>query len=113
MDKMSRRSFLKAGTAATAALAMTPSEVLAAQASKKKAKTPTKLKLLGVGVGGRGGHRCDFEIHSPQVDRFAGSGSESAADGPCPVAVVSGDVNSEIAYLSRCNHKDECLACAE
>ena len=54
MDKMSRRSFLKAGTAATAALAMTPSEVLAAQASKKKAKTPTKLKLLGVGVGGRG-----------------------------------------------------------
>ena len=51
---MSRRSFLKAGTAATAALAMTPSEVLAAQASKKKAKTPTKLKLLGVGVGGRG-----------------------------------------------------------
>ena len=33
---------------------MTPSEVLAAQASKKKAKTPTKLKLLGVGVGGRG-----------------------------------------------------------
>ena len=53
MKEMSRRSFLKAGTAATAALALTPSDLLAkAKASKK---TPTgKIKLLGVGVGGRG-----------------------------------------------------------
>ena len=38
MEKMSRRSFLKAGTAATAALAMTPTEMLAkAKNTKKKA----------------------------------------------------------------------------
>ena len=54
MDKMSRRSFLKAGTAATAAFAMTPGEVLAAKAKKKASKKPTKLKVLGVGIGGRG-----------------------------------------------------------
>ena len=35
MEKMSRRSFLKAGTAATAALAMTPTEMLA-KAKKHK-----------------------------------------------------------------------------
>ena len=54
MKEMSRRSFLKAGTAATAALALTPSDLLAkAKASKKNAPTG-KIKLLGVGVGGRG-----------------------------------------------------------
>ena len=38
MKEMSRRSFLKAGTAATAALALTPSELLAkAKANKKNA----------------------------------------------------------------------------
>ena len=36
MEKMSRRSFLKAGTVATAALAMTPTEMLAAAKSSKK-----------------------------------------------------------------------------
>lgn len=55
MEKMSRRSFLKAGTAATAALAMTPTEMLAkAKNTKKKAGKTGKIKLLGVGVGGRG-----------------------------------------------------------
>ena len=45
MKEMSRRSFLKAGTAATAALALTPSELLAkAKASKKNAPTG-KIKL--------------------------------------------------------------------
>lgn len=52
---MSRRSFLKAGTAATAALAMTPTEMLAkAKNTKKKAGKTGKIKLLGVGIGGRG-----------------------------------------------------------
>ena len=52
---MSRRSFLKAGTVATAALAMTPTEMLAAaKSSKKKAGKVGKIKLLGVGIGGRG-----------------------------------------------------------
>ena len=50
---MSRRSFLKAGTAATAAFAMAPTDVLAAK-SKKTAPKKTKLKILGVGIGGRG-----------------------------------------------------------
>ena len=55
MEKMSRRSFLKAGTAATAALAMTPTEMLAkAKSTKKKAGKTGKIKLLGVGIGGRG-----------------------------------------------------------
>ena len=53
MDKMSRRSFLKTGTAATAAFAMAPADMLA---KAKKTATPkkTKLKILGVGIGGRG-----------------------------------------------------------
>ncbi|MGN0233027.1 MAG: Gfo/Idh/MocA family protein [Bacteroidaceae bacterium] len=55
MEKMSRRSFLKAGTAATAALAMTPTEMLAkAKNTKKSAGKTGKIKLLGVGIGGRG-----------------------------------------------------------
>ena len=53
MEKMSRRSFLKAGTAATAAFAMAPTDMLAAK-SKKTAPKKTKLKILGVGIGGRG-----------------------------------------------------------
>ncbi|MBR4517111.1 MAG: twin-arginine translocation signal domain-containing protein, partial [Bacteroidaceae bacterium] len=50
---MSRRSFLKAGTAATAALAMAPADVLGKAKAKKNVQTG-KIKLLGVGVGGRG-----------------------------------------------------------
>ncbi len=53
MKDMSRRSFLKAGTAATAALAMAPADVLGKAKSKKKAQTG-KIKILAVGVGGRG-----------------------------------------------------------
>lgn len=51
---MSRRSFLKTGTVAAAAMVLTPDEVLAKQ--KKSAPKPMdrKLKLLGVGIGGRG-----------------------------------------------------------
>ncbi len=55
METMSRRSFLKAGTAATAALAMTPADVLAKKAKKSKKKNAVeKVKILAVGVGGRG-----------------------------------------------------------
>ena len=53
MKEMSRRSFLKAGTAATAALALSPSDLLAKAKAKKNVNTG-KIKLLGVGVGGRG-----------------------------------------------------------
>ena len=57
MEKeMSRRSFLKTGTAAAMGLAMTPSSMFAASNSKKKKKAAKdgKLKILGVGIGGRG-----------------------------------------------------------
>ena len=53
MKDMSRRSFLKAGTAATAALAMAPTDVLGKAKAKKNVPTG-KIKLLAVGVGGRG-----------------------------------------------------------
>ena len=43
MERMSRRSFLKVGTAASAALAMAPTDVLAKAKSKKTAKA-TDLK---------------------------------------------------------------------
>ena len=54
--EISRRSFLKAGTAAAVGLSMAPG-MFAAPASKKKAAPAPmdrKLKILGVGIGGRG-----------------------------------------------------------
>ena len=54
MKEMSRRSFLRAGTAATAALAMSPVDLLAKAKATKKKNTNGKIKILGVGVGGRG-----------------------------------------------------------
>ncbi len=54
MKTMSRRSFLKAGTAAAAALSMAPADVLAKKAKKEPKGMKGKLKLLAVGVGGRG-----------------------------------------------------------
>ena len=53
---ISRRSFLKIGTAAAVGLSMAPG-MFAAPASKKKAAPAPmdrKLKILGVGIGGRG-----------------------------------------------------------
>ena len=53
---ISRRSFLKTGTAAAVGLSMAPG-MFAAPASKKKASPAPmdrKLKILGVGIGGRG-----------------------------------------------------------
>ena len=72
MEKMSRRSFLKAGTAATAALAMTPTEMLAkAKNTKKKAGKTGKVKLLGVGIGGRGHIRpLPAYCTTPNAERF-------------------------------------------
>ena len=53
--EMSRRSFLKAGTAAAIGLSMTPGSMFAGvDAKKKKGAKDGKLKILGVGIGGRG-----------------------------------------------------------
>ena len=53
---ISRRSFLKTGTAAAVGLTMAPDALFARK--KKKETAPKnldrKLKILGVGVGGRG-----------------------------------------------------------
>ena len=52
--EMSRRSFLKAGTAAAIGLSMTPGSMFAAVDAKKKKKKDAKdgkLKILGVGIG--------------------------------------------------------------
>ena len=55
--EMSRRSFLKAGTAAAIGMSMTPGSMFANVDAKKKNKKGAKdgkLKILGVGIGGRG-----------------------------------------------------------
>lgn len=52
--KMSRRSFLKAGTVAAAAMAVAPTDVLARKVKTEPKGKQGKLKLLAVGVGGRG-----------------------------------------------------------
>ncbi len=54
--ELSRRSFLKAGAAAAAGIALaTPESLLAGNPRKKAPKNlDRKLKILGVGVGGRG-----------------------------------------------------------
>ena len=54
--EMSRRSFLKAGTAAAIGMSMTPGTMFAGVDAKKKKKGAKdgKLKILGVGIGGRG-----------------------------------------------------------
>lgn len=54
--EISRRSFLKAGTAAALGMSMMPGNMFAnTEAKKKKKKDPNaKLKILGVGIGGRG-----------------------------------------------------------
>ena len=50
---MSRRSFLKAGTAAAVGLSVAPASVLG-KPKKKELVMTRKLKVLGVGIGGRG-----------------------------------------------------------
>ena len=55
--EMSRRSVLKAGTAAAIGMSMTPGSMFANVDAKKKNKKGAKdgkLKILGVGIGGRG-----------------------------------------------------------
>ena len=53
-NEMSRRTFLKAGTAAAIGLTVATDEVLA-KAKKKKTVAPSdKLNIIGVGIGGRG-----------------------------------------------------------
>ena len=54
-NEMSRRTFLKTGTAAAIGLTMATDEVLAKAKAKKKAVAPSdKLNIIGVGIGGRG-----------------------------------------------------------
>ncbi len=52
-EKISRRSFLKTGTAAAIGFSIVPGEVLGKAYSGKKAPSD-KLNILGVGIGGRG-----------------------------------------------------------
>ena len=58
MEKeFSRRSFLKMGTTAAAAMAVSPSLLMGKEKKGKKAAPQPldrKLKILGVGIGGRG-----------------------------------------------------------
>lgn len=53
--ELSRRSFLKAGAAAAAGIALAPESIIA-KSKKKEAPKPLdrKLKIIAVGVGGRG-----------------------------------------------------------
>lgn len=54
-NEITRRSFLKTGTAAAIGLAATPSMFAKEPAAKKKKVAPSdKLNIIGVGVGGRG-----------------------------------------------------------
>lgn len=83
MNKMSRRSFLKAGAVAAAALTASPAEVLAAKAGPA-AVNAGKLKLLLVGVGGRGSAvikemeteefigiaDCDWAYAKPVIEKY-------------------------------------------
>ena len=50
--EISRRSFLKTGTAAAIGLTMMPGKVFAGE-NKAPAPLNRKLKILGVGIGGR------------------------------------------------------------
>ena len=58
--EMSRRSFLKTGTAVAAGLAVAPNIIIAGEPSakkdkkKKKVAANDKLNILGIGIGGRG-----------------------------------------------------------
>ena len=52
--EISRRSFLKTGTAAAIGLSMMPGKVFAKNEKAAPAPLNRKLKILGVGIGGRG-----------------------------------------------------------
>lgn len=55
--EITRRSFLKTGTAVAAGLAVAPNVIIAGEKKPRKSKKdeePRKLKILGVGIGGRG-----------------------------------------------------------
>ena len=51
---ISRRSFLKTGTAAAIGLSMIPGKVFAESEKRAPAPLNRKLTILGVGIGGRG-----------------------------------------------------------
>ncbi len=53
-NEISRRSFLKTGAAAAAAVSVAPEMFAAKKKDKKKVAPSDKLNILGVGIGGRG-----------------------------------------------------------
>ena len=54
MSEISRRSFLKTGAVAAAAVSMAPEMLAKGKSSKKKVAPSDKLNVLAVGIGGRG-----------------------------------------------------------
>ena len=72
-NDISRRSFLKKGSAMAAGLAVAPGIMMAGEApkndkKKKKVTPPEKLKILGVGIGGRGA----ADLAAMETEEFIG-----------------------------------------
>lgn len=84
-NKMSRRSFLKVGSAAAAAMTVAPASVLGKSKKTKPIPMTGKLKILGVGIGGRGAGvlreleteefiglaDCDWKYAKPVMDKYS------------------------------------------
>lgn len=68
MKELSRRSFLKAGSVAAAALSMNPGSVLGKEHDSVEAPMDRKLKILGVGIGGRG----SADLSAMETEEFIG-----------------------------------------
>ncbi len=68
MKELSRRSFLKAGSVAAAALSMSPAAVLGKERASVEAPMDRKLKILGVGIGGRG----SADLSAMETEEFIG-----------------------------------------
>ena len=72
-NDISRRAFLKKGSAMAAGLAVAPGIMMAGEApkndkKKKKVTPPEKLKILGVGIGGRGA----ADLAAMETEEFIG-----------------------------------------
>ena len=68
MKELSRRSFLKAGSVAAAALSMNPGSGLGKEHASVEAPMDRKLKILGVGIGGRG----SADLSAMETEEFIG-----------------------------------------
>ena len=72
-NDISRRSFLKKGTAMAAGLAVAPNIIIAGATpkdnkKKKKVAPIDKLNILGVGIGGRGA----ADLREMETENFIG-----------------------------------------